>query len=89
LTKVKKLYMVFKEASRDVNYRYISRATFATLLGFVEVASPDAIFEELDCRREGKVDVYQLLAILIWTAFAARGFKLKCEGGSECSCSRF
>jgi len=64
--------------SGDKNFKYISRETFVTLLEWLEISSPDLMFEELDFKNKERLNVFELLGILIWTAFSNRHHKLKC-----------
>ena len=88
LAKIRKFYLTFKEMSGDVNYKYISRETFITLMEWLEISSPDLMFEELDYKGKGtdaisftfvdRLNVFHVLAILVWTSFSNRHHKLKC-----------
>ncbi len=53
LAKVRLFYLTFREVSHNVNYRYISRETFITLMEWLEISSPDLMFEELDYKNKG------------------------------------
>ena len=79
LSKVRKFYLNFRRISHAVNYKYISRETFVSLLESFKIFCPVTMFYDLDYKGKDRLNIFQILAILIWTSFSDRFSKLKCN----------
>ena len=69
---------MFKQLSRNGNYKYISYGTFASLFDWLQVINYEMIFDELDYKNKGRLNIFQLMTILAWTSFSNRTQKIQC-----------
>ena len=65
--------------SKGIDYRYINKETFVELFLETKIPIPEATFDKLDIKQKGKLDIFQIMSILIWTSFANKDSKLRCN----------
>lgn len=70
--------MKIKKMCGDSNYRYIAKEAFIKAFYDTKLLSPESTFEGLDVKQKHKLDIFQLMSILIWTSFATNKSKLRC-----------
>ena len=62
----------------DKNYRYISKKAFVKAFYDTKLLSPENTFDDLDVKKKRKIDIFQIMSILLWTSFASNISKVRC-----------